>query len=232
MTEHPRDDLAAYALGALDERERAAIDAHVAQCDPCTAEVEGYRSALVAYAEAADVAAPDLRRRILERAARSNAPMSTPRPQRAWTEWLRRPLPSFVPAALALLLVASLAGYAQARREADAYASALSAVPGARVVDLPPATAGSDIRGAVIVPQSGAPYVVLRIPSPPAGRAWQAWVLHADTPVAAGVSTAGGVVTITLTAPLGAGDGVAVTLEPAGGSSAPTTAPVLVVPRT
>ncbi|MDQ2952239.1 MAG: anti-sigma factor, partial [Chloroflexota bacterium] len=88
------------------------------------------------------------------------------------------------------------------------------------------------LRGAVILPPNGAPFVVLRIPAPPAGRTWEAWVLRGDTPIPAGVSSAGGIVTITLTAPLGAGDGVAVTLEQAGGSSAPTTPPVLVVPRT
>ena len=230
MTEHPRDDLAAYALGALDERERAAVDAHTARCDACTTEVEGYRAALVGYADAADVAAPDLRGRIVERARRAGG-ASTP-VAGGWIGWLRRPLPVFVPAALALLLVASLIGLGQVRRDADAYAAALSAIPGARVVDLPPSTPGSELRGAVILPPNGAPFVVLRIPAPPAGRTWEAWVLHGDTPIAAGISSAGGVVTITLTAPLGAGDGVAVTLEPAGGTSAPTTAPVLVVPRT
>ncbi|MDQ2953098.1 MAG: zf-HC2 domain-containing protein, partial [Chloroflexota bacterium] len=87
MTEHPRDDLAAYALGALDEHERAAIDAHVASCDPCTAEVGGYRAALVAYADAADVAAPDLRGRIVERARRAGG-ASTPAAG-GWIGWLR-----------------------------------------------------------------------------------------------------------------------------------------------
>jgi anti-sigma factor RsiW len=35
MTDHIGDDAALYAIGALDDAERAAIDAHVADCDAC-----------------------------------------------------------------------------------------------------------------------------------------------------------------------------------------------------
>jgi hypothetical protein len=40
------------------------------------------------------------------------------------------------------------------------------------------------------------------------------------------------VFTLPLTVPLGAGDGIAITLEPAVGSAQPTTEPVLVAART
>ena len=42
MTVHPLDDLAAYALGALDADERRAIDAHLATCASCRAEVRSF----------------------------------------------------------------------------------------------------------------------------------------------------------------------------------------------
>ena len=238
MTEHPRDDLAAFALGALDEDERRSVDAHVSACATCTTEVEDYRDALHTYASAAETVAPDLRGRIVERARRDNAWTAqrdnawTARRENAWTAWLRRPLPAFVPIALALLLALSLAGLIQSRRDADLYAAALNDVAGGRVVQLDATAAGSDLRGALVIPESGTPYIVLRVPAPPSGRAWEAWVLHGETPLPAGLNSSGGVITIALTAPLGSGDGVAVTLEPASGSSAPTSAPVLVVPRT
>ena len=225
MTEHPRDDLAAYALAALDDAERAAVDAHLATCRTCTAEVDAYRSALVAYAAASDAEAPDVRARIVSRARGEVA-----RRENAWVSWLRRPLPAYVPAALAVLLIVSLVVAGQLRSEADAYASALASIPSAHVVLLTPSS-GSDLRGALVLPESGAPYLLLRVPAPPSGRAWQAWVLRADAPAPAGLATGGGVVTITLTAPLGAGEGVAVTQEPAAGSKAPTSTPVLVLPR-
>lgn len=227
MTEHPRDDLAAYALGALDDRERGDVDAHLATCRSCAAEVDAYRSALVAYAAAADAEAPDVRARIVARARREAA---SERRENAWVSWLRRPLPAYVPAALAVLLVASLVAVGQLRSEADAYASALASIPTAHVVLLTPSS-GSELRGALVLPESGAPYLLLRVPAPPSGRAWEAWVLRADAPAPAGLATGGGVVTLTLTAPLGPGEGVAVTQEPAGGSKAPTSTPVLVLPR-
>ena len=237
MIDHPRDDLPAFALGALDEPERRAIDAHVRGCAECTDEVEGYREALHAYAAQTEAEAPALRDKIVARAMRDGRAMSggrapAARRDNAWTAWLRRPLPAFVPIALAVLLAVSLAGLLQSRSDADRYAAALADVAAGRVVHLDGTSAATDLRGALVIPESGAPYMVLRMPAPPAGRAWEAWVLHGDTPIPAGLATSGGVFTITLTAPLGSGDGVAVTQEPASGSAAPTSAPVLVVPRT
>ena len=231
MTEHPRDDLAAFALGALDEPERRVVEAHVRGCAACTAEIDGYREALHAYAAAADGTAPVLREAIVARAKREGGAV-TMRRDNAWTAWLRRPLPAFIPVALALLLVVSLGGLLQSRSDADRYAAALADVASGRVVHLDATNAATELRGALVIPESGRPYMVLRMPAPPAGRAWQAWVLHGDTPIPAGLAAAGGVFTLTLAAPLGSGDGVAVTQEPASGSAAPTSAPVLVVPRT
>ena len=231
MTEHPRDDLAAFALGALDEAEELRLGAHLAECASCAAETESYREALVAYASAAEGTAPDLRETIVARERRAAVPARAPQ-SRSWIDALRRPVPAIVPAFLAVLLVASLAGLVQSRRDADTYVSALAAIPGGRVVSMQSSVAGSDVRGALVIPQSGSPYLIFRVPQPPAGKAWEAWVLHGDTPIAAGVAAAGGLVTITLTTPFANGDGAAVTLEQAGGSSTPTTAPVLAVPRT
>lgn len=44
--EHPLDDLAAYALDALDEADRRAVDDHLALCDSCRAEVAGHHETL------------------------------------------------------------------------------------------------------------------------------------------------------------------------------------------
>lgn len=43
---HPHDDLAAYAVDALEPDERAAVEAHVATCAECQAELAGHREAL------------------------------------------------------------------------------------------------------------------------------------------------------------------------------------------
>jgi len=231
MTEHPTDDLAAYALGVLDAPERAPIERHLTGCEPCRSEVAAFAEAAWSIAETAAMDAPSgLRELIVARAEREARPISTPAQVpllERLAAALRRPIPAAVPAALAVLLVVSLAGFAGARRDADGYAAALSGVASAHVIPL----SGNEttLRGSVIVPVSGAPaYLILDLPAPPSGKVWEAWILNGEKPIAAGISDArSGVTTLILTAPLGAGDGVAVTLEPTGGSRAPTTAPVL-----
>ena len=53
---HPEDDLALYALDALDGEERAAVSAHLASCPSCVALVEQHRTTLAALT--ADEAPP------------------------------------------------------------------------------------------------------------------------------------------------------------------------------
>ena len=141
--------------------------------------------------------------------------------------WFAQPVPLAVSLVLAALFVVSLVAVGNARREADTFERALAGVADGRVVALAPQKSAPDARGALVIPRSGDPYVVLQLASPPSGKTWEAWVIKGQRPVAAGLSASGGLFTIVLSAPLGAGDVVAVTLEPAVGSSAPTSDPVL-----
>jgi anti-sigma factor RsiW len=50
VSDHPLDDLAAYAVDALEPAERLAVDDHLAQCSACSAELAGHREALGALA--------------------------------------------------------------------------------------------------------------------------------------------------------------------------------------
>ncbi|HEY8547109.1 MAG TPA: zf-HC2 domain-containing protein, partial [Acidimicrobiales bacterium] len=49
---HPVDDLAAYAVDALDPVERAAVESHLAECAGCRHELDRHRSTLSAPAVA------------------------------------------------------------------------------------------------------------------------------------------------------------------------------------
>jgi hypothetical protein len=49
---HPLDDLAAYAVDALEPAERLAVEDHLAHCSACSAELAGHREALGALATA------------------------------------------------------------------------------------------------------------------------------------------------------------------------------------
>ena len=79
MSDHAwLEHAAPYALGALDENERASFEAHLTTCDVCTAEVRELRNVAGLLATAApDVAPPPrLRERILA-GARAVRPIST-----------------------------------------------------------------------------------------------------------------------------------------------------------
>jgi hypothetical protein len=227
---HPIEDLPAYALGALDETERVTVAAHLETCDKCAHDLAQFEAALYEAAAVGAVRADpprDLRARIVLRHRGARGTREGDWAARLW-EWLARPVPLAVPLALALLLVLSLAAIGTVQRDADTYARALAGVADGRVVALAPQkNAPAEARGALVIPRSGDAYVLLELSSPPAGKTWAAWVIKGQRPIAAGLSGSGGLFTIVLSAPVGAGDVVAVTLEPAVGSSAPTSDPVL-----
>lgn len=68
------------------------------------------------------------------------------------------------------------------------------------------------------------------LPAAPEGSTWQAWTLSGDEAASAGVFDVGEGEAVPLDGGVSGVDAVAVSLEPTGGSTAPTTDPVLVVP--
>jgi hypothetical protein len=50
LSDHPLDDLAAYAVDALEPAERLAVDDHLAHCSACSAELASHRETLGALA--------------------------------------------------------------------------------------------------------------------------------------------------------------------------------------
>ena len=87
MSEHLwLEHTAPYALGALDESDRAAFEAHLATCDICTAEVRELRevAALLGTAAAQTTPPPGLRDRILAD-ARQVRPIASASPTPAAT---------------------------------------------------------------------------------------------------------------------------------------------------
>ena len=227
MISHPRDDLAAFVLGALDARETTAISSHLASCTSCSDEVRALSETTAALAAtAARDTPPGLRAAIVERARRESRGASRAGPG-VILAMLRRPVPVAVPLALAVLLVVSVAGYVAARRDADRYAVAVAQVVGARVVALGPTGEIAGVRGSLVVPPDATPYLILDLPDVPQGKTWEAWVIRGATPVPAGITDARGVTTLVLSAPLAPGDTVAITIEPSGGRDRPSGNPVL-----
>ena len=225
MTGHPLDDLAAFALGALDAGEARAVRAHLDRCDSCRSEVASFGEVSWGMAELATaVPKADLRERVIAHALRKPARSD---PFASLRRALTVRVPAAVPLALAFVLAIAVAGLQSARSDADAYGQAVAGVASGTVVTLAP-TPGSDVRGSLVLPAEGVPYLILRLPEPPPGKTWAAWVMRGQQPIPAGISGArSGVVTLALTEPLRPGDGLAVTLEEAGGVPAPRGAVVL-----
>ena len=63
--DHPRDDLAAYALDGLDAADRAALEAHLATCPECQDDLAAYHETLAMTVEDEDPP-PDLWDRIVD----------------------------------------------------------------------------------------------------------------------------------------------------------------------
>ncbi|TMC74122.1 MAG: hypothetical protein E6J13_02620 [Chloroflexi bacterium] len=235
---HVTEDLPAYVLGALEPDERETVAAHLETCRECERDLSQFEEALYEAAAigAVEVEPPrGLRTRIVLRHRDARVPSTT-----SWDDrivaFLRRPLPAALPLALAVLLVVAFVVVGATRQQADSYERALAGVVDGRVVALAPTGVNPNARAAVVIPTQGSAYLVVRIPAPPAGKAWEAWVLRpgasGPTAIPAGIAERGDVFTLPLTVPLSAGDGVAITLEPAVGSAQPTTEPVLVAQRT
>ena len=103
--EHVRHDLGAHALGALEPAEAAAVEAHVATCPDCAAELASLQPlpALIVRADGLEIPSPpaDLEERILDRVAAS-------RPRRRMS-WLPRRFGRLTATALAGVAVGAAA---------------------------------------------------------------------------------------------------------------------------
>lgn len=235
-----------HALDALDDADRDRFERHLRGCASCQDEVRGFTAVAAALAEAVTGVPPaGLRDQVLAavsgpRQLSSDIPMRragrgvrntrpAPRPQR---------LPRLALAAGAAGLAASTVlggvtiaarhGQSAAQAQAQAVAAVLSA-PDARLVSAPTAAGGSATvvasvrQGKMVFTSSG-------LRPLPGSRVYQLWFVGRTTRSAGLVPAAiSGRTAPVVASGLAAGDKIGVTVEPAGGSSAPTTAPVVLI---
>ena len=242
MSAHPSipEDVAAlitaHALGALEPDQAALAEEHIAASDACRRAYEDALETAAALALAvADSEPPaDLRERIVA-AARAERAESAPtvRPaaprRRFRLAGLLTPSSGFamlgVAAAIVFALVAvSQRDSADSARDREAALVSILGAPDARVVPMLPSGGGA-AEGSVVVSQ-GRAAVVSSMSRPPSGRTYQAWGLPSagGKPVPLPTFSRPGAVLIV--------DDVAkysqllVTVEPNGGSQAPSAAPI------
>ncbi len=215
------DDLheltAGYALDALDPVDHARFEEHLATCDRCREELEGFWQVAGALAYAADGPAPppSLRDRILVQ-ARDERPNVVPL-RRRWT----------VPVLSSAAAVAAVAALALGLW-ATTLSSDLDDARGELAVLSDPNAqtheTGNGEASLVVTPTGDAALVVRKLAPAPEGKDYQIWVFEDETPQPAGLFEEPGVAV--LTRPVEPGQQVAVTLEADGGVDAPTGAPL------
>jgi anti-sigma-K factor RskA len=217
-----------YALGALDADEEARFAEHLATCAACRAEVDGFAAVRDQLGQAAAEPAPaGLRARVLAAAAAT--------PQEPVLPTGRRPARSrWQPAGRAALAVAAavvviLGGFAVSRLRAErSSAEEIVAVLTARDATTVPLTGddAADLRVTWSASEGAAVLVADALDPPGAGRDYELWFLDGSTAESALVFEPDeGRVQRRFDVPAAGFEGLAVTVEPDGGSDEPTLPP-------
>lgn len=246
MTDHLHALTGAYVLDALDPDEHAAFTAHLTGCEECATEVASLRATVVTLALGDAVTPPPgLRDAVLDHvartaqlgpdpamsrtrrrsmSARSRSTRSTSARSRSWRLW---PV-----VAAAVVLVVVVGGSLVARdRRADVLADTQAAAM--RIVSAPDAVShGIDLGSSHVVmsPAMGAIALMGQdVPMPAAdGMVYQVWMVHLDGSAGPGPTflPRDGAVTTIVEGDLSDVTQLTVTVEPRGGSTAPTSAMV------
>lgn len=226
----------AYAVDALDDDERADFEKHLAGCEACRAEVDSLREAASMLADTVAVQPPpELRERVLHGAAtvRPLAPLppllSHRRARRTrrtrWVAWA---------VAAAIVLVGAAGGIWQPWRDHHSQAAVTAAD---QVINAPDAQKVSQrlTDGAVVTVYRSpsldrAAVTTAGLPALPSDKAYELWLQDPKgTMHPAGLLLKPQDTSVLLTGPASGAEGVGLTVEPASGSSAPTTKPIALV---
>jgi anti-sigma-K factor RskA len=227
------DDLKeAYALGALSEQERREAEAYLGEHPELRTEVDDLESVanLLAHAPQEHEPSPELRRDLLHRISSSpGATSSADRsPRRAGLRRLFGSGGLAAAAALALVAVGMFAWNASLQEENQTLRGELEGQQKSYALQSTGAAQG--VRGEVVrLGDERAVLVADDLPSPPEGGTYQAWIMREDVPEPAGLFEPNdtGAAAAPLEGSIEGADAVAVTVEPSGGSTSPTTDPLM-----
>jgi anti-sigma-K factor RskA len=217
-----RDELAAYLLGALDAAAAAAVEQHLAGCEECRTELEWLRPAVRMLPESVERVEPppELRARVMDEArADAGSQRTRTSPSRGAGRWRPVTLRMGVGLAVALALVAGLAGYAI--RDGGSGGGATTVAAG----QAPGVTAQ------VISEGDGGTLRLANVSQLPPDEVLQAWVRRGEKVESAKtlfVPNPDGTATAAIDDMRGV-EVVMVTAEPRGGSDHPTSEPLVAV---
>jgi anti-sigma-K factor RskA len=212
------EDAAAYALGALEPDEAQAFRAHLADCVACQKEVAEFEQITGALPESTpQLQVPkDLRRRVMHEVRATPKAQAAPRkaPARSWRPALAWGGAFAAAVVVAVVLVVALSSGGSSTKTIQA------------------STGSAELR----IAGGRGDLIVHRLSQLPAGRIYEMWVQRgsaAPTPTGTLFSVrSDGSAAVGVPGSLNGVSRVMVTQEPAGGTLAPTSAPVIVAPVT
>lgn len=229
-TEHRNrwsDDLAAYALDALDERETREVERHIAECESCTERLRWLQPAVDVLPASVPQRqpSPDLRARLMD-AVGAEANVASSKPVRASSTWRERLgfsgwslRPAFAGLAVLLVIAAGVTGYVLRDGGGDGPATETYAAVGVGE--------GTLAHGTLAVNGDQGSLSVTDLPATRRGEVYQAWVQDAKElggevhPSSVFVVSDNGRGTVLIPRGLEDADRVMVTREPVGGSEKP-----------
>jgi anti-sigma-K factor RskA len=229
--ERLRDDLAAYALGALEPEEAADVERHVDDCESCRQRVEWLQPAVDLLPASVQQRTPPerLRDNLLATVRAESASTTEPRAERArpsWWQGLRglAARPAVAMAVLIVLTVGVAAGYL-VRGAGDEPSAALVSAEGLG----PQAT---QVSATLERHGDSATLHVQEIPALDRDEVYEVWVRRAGVmePRSTFVLRMDGSAEAAVPGPFDDADAVFVTAEPRPGGPQPTTEPLLQAP--
>jgi anti-sigma-K factor RskA len=248
MTADETHDLVAlYVVDALAGEELRDFESHLGSCVECQGEVVEMRALTEGLSQSVEADPPAALRMAVLANIRTTAQVPVAEPDRSTDHSNDLSMPgnvialrsrmsdrlSYLVAAAAVVVAVVFGGWAvqshhNASEASNQRADLISLLGASDVRTVTsPATGGGS--GTVVLSRlhNEAVFVSSGMPALPDDRVYELWTIN-DTPVSAGTFNASGNLVTLPVAALSAAQ-IAVTVEPAGGSSQPTTAPILAV---
>jgi anti-sigma-K factor RskA len=221
-----------YVLDALTGPEREDFERHLNHCDSCAEEVRGLRETAARLAMAKAVRPPaQMEERVLAATYRTRQ-LSPLVSDLAARRERRRPRMTRLLLVAAAASVAAVAAFGITQHQLGTGRSgsaAISSVTGAADArsETMETSLGGTVTMVVSARQGEAVVTATGMPSLSSARVYQLWIMSGSHARSVGFLSGTGPV---LAAGVVPGDRIGVTVEPAGGTSSPTTAPVVIMP--
>jgi anti-sigma-K factor RskA len=224
--EHPMDDLAVYAVDALEPNERAAVEAHLAGCASCRAELAGHLDTLARLTEAFPPPAGGVEQLLVgldapRHMARPTAITAAPSARERRRRWMR--VAGVAAAAAAVAAVVGVALSSLGDEDTDTLSDLADEAldqPDADVATLATPEGANVAR--VVVTDEGTGYLFADdLPTLAEGQTYQLWQLDGPAPVSLGLVGDGTQPVSAVAVPAGTTT-MAISAEVAGGVVSPT----------